>query len=88
MILIEVLKTLTFEGVKMKNILKLPKKFKGWLCLCLILFVIFIGGWPIIPLLNKPILVLGMPLLMVWSIFIIIVTTLTMIIIDKIGGVD
>lgn len=72
----------------MKIKFKYPKTKKGWFSVGLIVIVIALGSWPIIHLFNKNIIILGMPLLMVWSIVLIILTTLAMIIIDKIGGVD
>jgi len=72
----------------MKGLFRLPKTTRGWFSLILILLVVFIGGWPIIPLLNKDVIVFGMPLLMVWSILIIFLATFSMWLIEKIGGVD
>lgn len=72
----------------MKNTFKTPKTGKGWLSVFLIFFVIAIGSWPIILLVNKDILILGMPLMMIWSVMIIFLTTFMMIFIDKIGGAD
>ena len=70
----------------MKGTVKVPGTSKGWLSLLLIVFVIFIGGWPVISMLNKPIIIFGMPLLMAWSILIIFLTTFVMWLINKIGG--
>lgn len=72
----------------MKATFKIPKTGKGWACFALILFTIALGGWPVVPFLNTETLVLGMPIIMVWSIFIIFFTTLVMVFIDKIGGAD
>ncbi|TRM12049.1 hypothetical protein FH966_10345 [Lentibacillus cibarius] len=72
----------------MKATFKHPNTKKGWFSVCLIAFVIALGSWSIINLFNKEIIVLGMPLLMVWSIVLILLTTFAMIIIDKIGGSD
>lgn len=69
----------------MRSTLKLPKTAKGWFSLLLIIFTVFVGGWPIIPIVNKPTLFLGMPLIMVWSVFIIFLTTFSMWLINKIG---
>ncbi|WP_080872806.1 hypothetical protein [Oceanobacillus timonensis] len=72
----------------MKATFKLPKTKRGWISVGLIIFVISLGSWPVIHLFDKEIILFGMPLLMVWSIAIILLTTLAMIIIDKIGGRD
>ncbi|UJL47450.1 hypothetical protein KFZ58_06090 [Virgibacillus sp. NKC19-16] len=72
----------------MKATFKLPKTKKGWFSVCLVAFVIALGSWPIIHLFNKEIIVLGMPLMMLWSIVLIFLTTFSMILIDKIGGAD
>lgn len=70
----------------MKATLKLPNKAKGWFSLGLIVFVIILGSWPVIPLLNNETIILGMPILMTWSVFIILLTTFIMWFITKIGG--
>ncbi|CAM4270405.1 DUF3311 domain-containing protein [Lacicoccus alkaliphilus] len=72
----------------MKATFKVPKTKKGWISLGLVIFTLLIGIWPIIHLFNQEILIFGMPLLMFWSIIIIIVTTSVMVIINKIGGVE
>lgn len=63
-----------------------PSTKRGWLCLGIIIGVILIGIWPIIPLFNQEILVLGLPLLMVWSIAILFITTAAMVTINLILG--
>jgi len=40
--------------------------------------VIVIGLWPVIPLFNSDTIIFGMPVLMVWSVVIVILTTLVM----------
>lgn len=72
----------------MKNTFKLPKTGKGWFSVILVAMVIALGTWPIINLFDKEIIVLGMPLLMFWSIVLIFLSCLAMIFIDYIGGAD
>ena len=72
----------------MKATFKLPKTNKGWFSLGLVLFAIFLGGWPVIPLLNHETILFGMPILMTWSIVLIFLVTFTMWFINKIGGVE
>lgn len=72
----------------MKSTFKLPKTKKGWFSVLLVVLVIAIGCWPVINFFNKEVLVFGMPLLMFWSILIVFLATLTMVIIDRIGGAD
>ncbi|GGJ42036.1 hypothetical protein [Virgibacillus salexigens] len=71
----------------MKSTFMLPKTRKGWISLALIVFVIILGSWPVIPFFNKETIVFGMPMLMLWSIVIIVITTSTLWFINKIGGV-
>lgn len=75
------------EEIKVKATFKLPNKGKGWISLGLIVFVIILGSWPVIPLLNNETIILGMPILMTWSVFIIFLTTFIMWFITKIGGI-
>jgi len=71
----------------MKATFILPKTVKGWFSLGIIIFVILLGSWPVIPLLNNETIVFGMPTLMVWSILLIFLTTFILWFADKIGGV-
>ncbi|WP_096438651.1 hypothetical protein [Alteribacter populi] len=71
----------------MKATFKLPKTGKEWLSLSLIVFVIILGSWPVIPLINNEMIVFGMPILMTWSILIIFLTTFILWFINKIQGV-
>jgi len=72
----------------MKATFKLPKSKKGWLSLGLVILTLLLGIWPVIHLFNQEILIFGMPLLMLWSIIIIFITTAVMVIVNKIGGVE
>ncbi|ASN04450.1 hypothetical protein [Virgibacillus necropolis] len=71
----------------MKATFRLPNTGKGWISLGLIIFVILLGSWPVIPLLNNETIILGMPILMTWSVIIIFLTTFIMWFINKIGGI-
>lgn len=70
----------------MKSTFKLPKSKREWLSLFLIIFTIILGSWPIILLLNTTTIIFGLPILMIWSIFIIFFTTFVLWFINKIGG--
>lgn len=63
-----------------------PRTTKGWVSVGIIVFVILIGVWPVIPLFNANTLVLGVPLLMVWSVAILFITTAAMVIINRLTG--
>jgi len=72
----------------MKAKFKLPKTSKGWLALAVIFIIVLLGSWPVIPLLNNDAIVLGMPILMTWSVMLIFLTTAVLWGINKIGGAD
>lgn len=55
-----------------------PRTTKGKITAVLFLVVILCSCVPIINLVNKPILVLGMPLLMLWSIGIVLATVVVL----------
>lgn len=63
-----------------------PRTVRGWLCVGIIAVVVSIGLWPVIPLFNQEALILGLPLLMVWSIAILFITTAAMVAINFILG--
>lgn len=71
----------------MKPTLKLPKTGKGWLGLSLVIIDLIIGCGPFILLLNNESIVLGMPILMTWSIVIILFTTFILLFLNKMEGV-
>lgn len=70
----------------MKATFKLPANKKQWFSLCFIIFTIMLGSWPIISLFNTTTIIFGVPILIVWSIFIIFFTTFVLWLINKIGG--
>ncbi|MEI3597904.1 MULTISPECIES: hypothetical protein [unclassified Oceanobacillus] len=70
------------------TVFKRPKTKKGWFSFGAIIVVLLLGNWPVIPLFNKDILIFGFPLIMLWSIILIFVTTFVMVIINRNGGVD
>ncbi|MGJ9457432.1 hypothetical protein [Oceanobacillus sp. CF4.6] len=72
----------------MKATFKRPKTKKGWLSFSSIVIVILLGSWPVIHLFNKEVIIFGFPLLMLWSMILIFLTTFIMIVINKVGGVD
>ncbi|MET3575492.1 hypothetical protein ACFFIY_02055 [Bhargavaea ullalensis] len=72
----------------MKATFKTPKSGKGWFGLLGLFVIVLLGGWPIIPLLNNDLIILGMPTLMAWSILLIILTTGLLILLNKMGVND
>lgn len=63
-----------------------PRTARGWLCFAIIMAVVVVGLWPIIALFNSPTLVLGVPLLLFWSVVILFLTTAAMVIVNIIMG--
>lgn len=63
-----------------------PTSAGGWVSLGIVAVVIVLGIWPVVVLFDRNVLVLGMPLLMVWSIAILFITTIAMVIINRITG--
>jgi hypothetical protein len=55
-----------------------PKTTKGKITALLFLIIILISSVPFINLVNKPVLVLGMPLLMLWSIVIVLLVVVVL----------
>ena len=55
-----------------------PTTPKGKVCAVLFLIVILCSIVPIISLVNKPVLVLGMPLVMLWSIGIVLAVVIVL----------
>ena len=55
-----------------------PKTTKGKITAVLFLIIILISSVPFINLVNKPVLVLGMPLLMLWSIVIVLLVVVVL----------
>lgn len=49
----------------------LPSSWRGWLVLAGFVAVIVAGIWPVIGLVNRPVLVMGLPAVAVWSYLII-----------------
>ncbi|MCM3088312.1 hypothetical protein [Bhargavaea ginsengi] len=69
----------------MKATFRTPKTYKGWIGLFSILIIVLLGSWPVIPLLNHETILFGMPILMVWSVILIFLTTGTLIVLNKMG---
>jgi len=70
-----------------KPTFKLPKTGRGWFGLTLVVVDLLIGCAPVILLFNDNSIVLGMPLMMTWSIGIIFFTSLTLLFLNKMEGV-
>ncbi len=62
----------------MKAKVKLPRSRRGWVFLGVFVVVILLGSWPVVPLFNRNALVFGMPLLMVWSVAIVFLSSFAM----------
>ena len=62
----------------MKMGIRWPDSARKWVCFGLVFGVIVIGVWPVIPLFNSDTIIFGMPVLMVWSVVIVILTTAVM----------
>ena len=63
-----------------------PKTGRGWLSLAIIMAVVVVGLWPIVTLFNSPVLILGVPALLFWSIVILFLTTAAMVAVNLILG--
>lgn len=63
-----------------------PTTTGGWVSLGIIVVSLILGVWPVVVLFDVNVLVLGMPLLMIWSIAILFITTIAMVIINQITG--
>lgn len=68
--------------------LRLPKTAKAWTGLGIVVATLLLGIWPVIALFNKPILVLGMPLIMVWSAAMLVITTIAMVLLNVLSEED
>lgn len=63
-----------------------PTTARGWLSLGVILVALLLGIWPVISLFNRNVLVLGLPLLLVWTVAMLGITTIAMILVNRITG--
>ena len=63
-----------------------PTTARGWLSLGVIGIALLLGIWPVIPLFNQNVLVLGLPLILVWSVAMLGITTVAMILVNRITG--
>lgn len=63
----------------MKKGIRWPNSARKWVCVGLVVGVIVIGVWPVIPLFNSDTIIFGMPVLMVWSVVIVFLTTAAMV---------
>lgn len=80
--------TFKIGGECMKATFRTPKTNKGWFGLVAIVGIVLLGSWPVIPLLNKQELLFGMPILMVWSVVLIVLTTGMLMLLNKMGVND
>lgn len=63
-----------------------PTTAAGWVSVGIVAAVLILGIWPVVALFNHPTLVFGLPVLMVWSIAILFISTFAMVIINVITG--
>ncbi|SMY12011.1 hypothetical protein [Brevibacterium jeotgali] len=63
-----------------------PTTAKGWISIGIIVLVLLSGIWPVIALFDANTLAFGLPLLMVWSIAVLFITTAAMVVINRITG--
>lgn len=61
----------------MKAKFRLPQTRLGWLFLVLFVVNIVLGSWPVILLFNQNTIVLGLPLLILWS-YVVVFTTVAL----------
>jgi hypothetical protein len=66
----------------MRCALRTPKTKTGWFFFVLYALLICLGLWPVIAAFNKPVLVLGLPLLMVWSYMLAFATVVVLLLAD------
>lgn len=65
---------------------RLPKTRRDWVFLGLFVLVVILGSWPVIPLFSQNVVVLGMPLLMLWSYVIVFLTCFLMWLSARMGA--
>jgi hypothetical protein len=73
------------QSTGMKAKLRLPRTRLGWLFLVLFVVNVLIGSWPVIPLFNQNTIVLGLPLLILWSYIIVFTTVFLMWLATRMG---
>lgn len=64
----------------MRRLLVLPTSKAGWGLLIAFVALVMSGTWPVIGLVNRATLVMGMPLMVVWSYLVIFACVAVMLI--------
>lgn len=68
----------------MSRLVVLPTSRAGWGLLLAFIAVIAMGLWPVIGWVNRTVLVLGLPLLVVWSYVVIVACVAVMLIANRV----
>ncbi|KPQ22435.1 MULTISPECIES: hypothetical protein [unclassified Halomonas] len=68
----------------MRNLIVLPTSRAGWGLLIAFVALVLAGTWPVIGLMNKAVLVMGLPLMVVWSYLVIFACVVVMLIGNRI----
>ncbi|BBI63363.1 hypothetical protein [Vreelandella sulfidaeris] len=68
----------------MRRLIVLPTSRAGWVLLIAFVALVMAGTWPIIGLVNRATLVLGLPLMVVWSYLVIFSCVVVMLIGNRI----
>ena len=68
----------------MRRLIVLPTSRAGWVLLIAFVALVMAGTWPIIGLVNRATLVLGLPLMVVWSYLVIFACVVVMLIGNRI----
>ncbi|PCF94414.1 hypothetical protein [Vreelandella nigrificans] len=64
----------------MRRLLVLPTSRAGWRLLIAFVALVAAGTWPVIGLVNRTTLVMGLPLMVVWSYLVIFACVVVMLI--------
>mgnify|MGYP003145617773 FL=1 len=68
----------------MRRLIVLPTSRAGWGLLIALVALVMAGTWPVIGLVNRATLVLGLPLMVVWSYLVIFACVVVMLIGNRI----
>ncbi|OBX35943.1 hypothetical protein VO226_09880 [Halomonas elongata] len=68
----------------MSRLVVLPTSRAGWVLLIVFVAVVAAGIWPVIGWVNRAVLVLGLPLLVVWSYVVIFACFAVMLIANRV----
>lgn len=72
----------------MRRLIVLPTSRAGWGLLIAFVALVLVGTWPVIGLVNRAILVMGLPLMVVWSYVVIFACVVVMLIGNRIVEKD